>query len=85
MPRKHSQGPEGYDIAIANLEGEYARAAGATSRTKAVYKGFLERIEWCLNVVRKEQREQTLARRSNGSKANGDVKTNGKATTRPDA
>lgn len=64
MPRKHNQGPEGYEIAIAKLEGEYARAAANTSRSPAVYKGYLERIEWCLSRLRLEHREIVTKKRA---------------------
>ena len=74
MPRKHSQGPASYDIAVANLEGEYARAIHNTQRSRAIYKGFIDRIDWCLRVLRKEQRE--LAAKSRGE-MNGRTETNG--------
>lgn len=74
MPRDHSQEVNGYDVGIKALQKEYARGAKNTRRAKADYEGFLERIDWCLTLLKREQREQLVSERRSGSGANGTVK-----------
>ena len=69
MPREFRQDVEGYNVAIRHLEKEYKRALRNTTRSKTIYQGYLDRIQWCLDLARREQRELlTKNRPSNGKR-----------------
>ena len=69
MARKVRQDVAGYNVAIQSLGVEYTRALENTTRTKEEYQGALDRIQWLLDLCRREQRELLALARSEGFRA----------------
>ena len=69
MARKVRQDIAGYNVAIQSLGVEYTRALENTTRSKEAYQGALDRIQWLLDLCRREQRELLSKTRSEGFRA----------------
>ena len=69
MARKVRQDIAGYNVGLASLGVEYTRALENTTRSKAEYQGVLDRIQWLLDLYRREQRELLSNARSEGFRA----------------
>ena len=69
MARKVRQDIAGYNVAIQVLGVEYTRALENKTRSKADYKGALDRIQWLLDLCRREQRELLSSARTEGFRA----------------
>ena len=69
MARKVRQDIAGYNVAIQSLGVEYTRALENTTRSKKEYQGALDRIQWLLDLCRREQRELLSNARNDGFRA----------------
>ena len=69
MARKVRQDVAGYNVALASLGVEYTRALENTTRSKEAYQGALDRIQWLLDLYRREQRELLSNARAEGFRA----------------
>ena len=66
MARKVRQDIAGYNVALQVLGVEYTRALENTTRSKEEYQGALDRIQWLLDLCRREQRELLAKARNEG-------------------
>ena len=69
MAHKVRQDIAGYNIAIQSIGVEYTRALENTTRSPEEYQGALDRIQWLLDLYRREQRELLTNARSEGFRA----------------
>ena len=82
MPRKVRQDIAGYNVALASLAVEYTRALENTTRSKVDYQGALDRIQWLLDLCRREQREMLSKARTEGGFRAPQQQRAGSGTTR---
>lgn len=69
MARKVRQDIAGYNVGLQALGVEYQRALENTTRAKNEYQGALDRIQWLLDLYRREQRELLSKARTEGFRA----------------
>ena len=78
MARKVRQDIAGYNVAIQSLGVEYTRALENATRSKEDYQGVLDRIQWLLDLYRREQRELLSNARTEGFRAPQQKRSPGK-------
>lgn len=69
MARKVRQDIAGYNVAIGSLGVEYTRALENSARAPEEYQGALDRIQWLLDLYRREQRDRLSNARIEGFRA----------------